>query len=131
MLPAPLLRGAAAPLLKRLDKPRKRWKFSPGDAADRSLWPAHQEAYTPALELCSTPSARWYLIPADHKWYRNQAVGRLLLDHLTAPDPRCPKTDLDVARYRALLLGDRGLRPCGPGDHTGTLNPAGRGTRRP
>ncbi|MFJ1968805.1 PPK2 family polyphosphate kinase [Streptomyces sp. NPDC087903] len=93
-------------LLKRLDNPRKRWKFTPGDVEDRALWPDYQEAYALALELCSTPSAPWYLIPADRKWYRNWAVGKLLLDHLTALDPQYPKAEYDVAEYRRRLLAD-------------------------
>ncbi|MFI8190067.1 PPK2 family polyphosphate kinase [Streptomyces sp. NPDC085946] len=92
-------------LLKRLDRPDKRWKFQPSDIDDRALWPAYQEAYALALERCSTPYAPWYLVPADHKWYRNWAVGRLLLEHLEELDPRYPEPDFDVARCRRRLLG--------------------------
>jgi PPK2 family polyphosphate:nucleotide phosphotransferase len=91
-------------LLKRLDRPDKRWKFDPADIDDRALWPAYQEAYEIALERCSTPYAPWYLVPADHKWYRNWAVSRLLLEHLRALDPRYPKADFDVAGCRERLL---------------------------
>jgi PPK2 family polyphosphate:nucleotide phosphotransferase len=91
-------------LLKRLDKPDKRWKFDPADIDDRALWPAYREAYEIALERCSTPRAPWHLIPADRKWYRNWAVGRLLLEHLEALDPQYPKADFDVAECRRRLL---------------------------
>lgn len=91
-------------LLKRLDRPDKHWKFSPSDIDDRALWPAFQEAYAIALERCSTPHAPWYVIPGDRKWYRNWAVGRLLLEHLRALEPRYPKPDFDVAECRRRLL---------------------------
>ncbi|WP_217236187.1 PPK2 family polyphosphate kinase [Streptomyces sp. AC555_RSS877] len=91
-------------LLKRLDRPDKHWKFDPSDIDDRALWPAYQEAYGIALELCSTPYAPWYVIPSDQKWYRNWAVGRLLLEHLRELDPQYPKADFDVARSRGRLL---------------------------
>ncbi|MEW2299622.1 PPK2 family polyphosphate kinase [Streptomyces sp. NPDC006655] len=91
-------------LLKRLDNPDKRWKFSPGDIEDRALWPAYQEAYEIALERCSTAATPWYLVPADHKWYRNWAIGRLLLEHLEVLDPQYPKPDFDVAACRERLL---------------------------
>ncbi|WP_225830557.1 PPK2 family polyphosphate kinase [Streptomyces sp. NK08204] len=91
-------------LLRRLDRPDKRWKFSPGDIDDRALWPAYQEAYEIALERCATPEAPWYLVPADRKWYRNWAVSRLLLEHLVALDPQYPKGDFDVAECRERLL---------------------------
>ncbi|MFE9439814.1 PPK2 family polyphosphate kinase [Streptomyces sp. NPDC006602] len=91
-------------LLKRLDRPDKHWKFSPSDIDDRALWPAFQEAYSIALERCSTSYAPWYVIPSDHKWYRNWAVGRLLLEHLRELDPQYPKPDFDVAGCRGRLL---------------------------
>lgn len=46
----------------------------------------------------------WYLIPADRKWYRNWAISRLLLEHLTALDPQYPKADFDVEECREQLL---------------------------
>ncbi|MEV7886562.1 PPK2 family polyphosphate kinase [Streptomyces sp. NPDC088357] len=91
-------------LLERLDRPDKHWKFNPGDIDERELWPAYQEAYELALHRCSTPRAPWHLIPADRKWYRNWAVSRLLLEHLTALDPQYPKADFDVAECRQRLL---------------------------
>jgi hypothetical protein len=91
-------------LLKRLDRPEKLWKFSPSDIDDRALWPAFQEAYAIALERCSTSCAPWYVIPSDHKWYRNWAVGRLLLEHLRELDPRYPKPGFDVAECWERLL---------------------------
>ncbi|MES5818559.1 PPK2 family polyphosphate kinase [Streptomyces sp. RG80] len=91
-------------LLERLDRPDKHWKFNVGDIDERELWPAYQEAYELALHRCSSPQAPWYLIPADRKWYRNWAVGRLLLEHLQALDPRYPKADFDVAEARERLL---------------------------
>ncbi|MGI5366696.1 PPK2 family polyphosphate kinase [Streptomyces iakyrus] len=91
-------------LLKRLDKPDKRWKFAASDIDDRALWPAFQEAYEIALERCGTSYAPWYLVPADHKWYRNWAVSTLLLEHFEELDPRYPKADFDVAECRKRLL---------------------------
>lgn len=94
-------------LLKRLDNPDKHWKFDPADIDERFLWPAYQEAYEIALYRCAAPYAPWYLIPADHKWYRDWAVSRLLLEHLQVLDPRCPAADFDVQKCRERLLGQR------------------------
>ena len=33
---------------------------------------------------------RAHVIPADHHWYRNLAIGRILCDTLTAMDPQFP-----------------------------------------
>ncbi|MGW6420227.1 PPK2 family polyphosphate kinase [Streptomyces sp. NPDC055055] len=93
-----------ARLLERLDNPEKHWKFNVGDIDERALWPAYQEAYEIALERCSSPTAPWYIVPADRKWYRNWAVSTLLLEHLEALDPAYPPGDFDVAESRARLL---------------------------
>ncbi|MEV4193157.1 PPK2 family polyphosphate kinase, partial [Streptomyces toxytricini] len=91
-------------MLKRLDDPAKRWKFDPADMDERALWPAYREAYEAVLGRCSTAVAPWYVVPADRKWYRDWAVGSLLLEHLEEMDPRCPPADYDVAECRARLL---------------------------
>lgn len=65
-------------LRRRRTDPAKRWKYNPGDMAERKLWTAYQKAYEEALSRCSTPQAPWYVIPADRKWVRDLVVARLL-----------------------------------------------------
>ncbi|MFM9372527.1 PPK2 family polyphosphate kinase [Streptomyces sp. Da 82-17] len=91
-------------LLRRLDRPDKQWKFDPSDIAERTRWPAYQEAYELVLERCSTAWAPWYVVPADRKWYRNWAVSTLLKEHLEALDPQYPEAEFDVAACRERLL---------------------------
>jgi PPK2 family polyphosphate:nucleotide phosphotransferase len=91
-------------LLARLDDSAKRWKFNPGDLDERALWPAYQRAYEIALERTSTTTNPWYVVPSDRKWYRNWAVGRLLLETLTELDPRLPEPTYDVAEQRDRLI---------------------------
>jgi PPK2 family polyphosphate:nucleotide phosphotransferase len=91
-------------LLARLDDSAKRWKFDPVDVDDRALWPAYQRAYETVLERTDTDSAPWYVVPSDRKWYRNWAVGRLLLETLTDLDPRLPDPTYDVAAQRDRLI---------------------------
>jgi PPK2 family polyphosphate:nucleotide phosphotransferase len=93
-----------ARLLARLDRPSKHWKFDPQDIEDRALWPAYQEAYAAVLERCSTDAAPWYVVPANRKWYRNWAVGTLLLQHLEMIGPAYPKATFDVGGSRERLL---------------------------
>jgi PPK2 family polyphosphate:nucleotide phosphotransferase len=75
----------------RLAEPSKRWKFQPADLAEREHWDAYQAAYADALRHTTTADAPWFVIPADHKWYRNWAVSCVLLDTLRAMDPHYPK----------------------------------------
>jgi PPK2 family polyphosphate:nucleotide phosphotransferase len=93
-------------LLARLDDPTKHWKFHPGDIDERELWPAYQEAYEIALERTNTDIAPWYVIPSDKKWYRNLAVGQLLLAALRGMNLQWPVADVDIEEQRARLLDE-------------------------
>ncbi len=90
-------------LAARLDDPTKHWKFNPADIDERAHWDAYQEAYRMALSRCSTTAAPWYVIPSDHKWYRNWAVAALLLETLESLDPQYPPASYDVAEQKARL----------------------------
>ncbi len=83
-------------LLARLDDSTKHWKYNPKDLDERALWPAYREAYEIALERTNTEHAPWHVIPADRKWFRNLAIGRLLHQTLTDLDPQWPVADFDV-----------------------------------
>jgi PPK2 family polyphosphate:nucleotide phosphotransferase len=94
-------------LLARLDDPAKHWKYNPGDLADRARWDQYQQAYEDAVNRCSTTAAPWYVVPADHKWYRNFAVARLLREAFADLNPQYPKASFDVAAERAKLVAAR------------------------
>jgi PPK2 family polyphosphate:nucleotide phosphotransferase len=97
-------------LLARLDDSSARWKFSPGDLDERARWPEYQRAYEAVLERTSTDAAPWYVVPSDRKWYRNWAVGRLLLEALTELAPRLPEPAYDVDEQRDRLIDEAPLR---------------------
>ncbi len=69
-------------LQARLDRPDKHWKFSIGDLKERALWDDYMAAYEAALSNTSTDWAPWFIIPANHKWYRNLVISRILVDTL-------------------------------------------------
>ena len=95
-----------ARLLARLDKPKKHWKFNPTDVDERGSWPAYREAYELALEHTNTEIAPWHVIPSDHKWYRNLAIGQVLLETLRGMALRWPEADFDVAEQKQRLIGE-------------------------
>jgi PPK2 family polyphosphate:nucleotide phosphotransferase len=90
--------------LARLDDATKHWKFNPGDIDDAKLWDAFLDAYNDALNRCNNDAAPWHVIPADHKWHRNVAVTRLLVEHLEALALRWPSTSIDVEEQRKRVL---------------------------
>ncbi|MFZ2503699.1 MAG: polyphosphate kinase 2 family protein [Nocardioides sp.] len=92
-----------ARLLARLDDPTKHWKYNPGDLDERALWPAYREAYETALARTNTDAAPWHVIPSDRKWFRNLAIGQLLLNSLRTMSPQWPAADFDVDVERRRL----------------------------
>jgi PPK2 family polyphosphate:nucleotide phosphotransferase len=82
-------------LERRLAKPSKHWKFDPSDLAERERWDEYQAAYRDALRRCSTPHAPWYVIPAEHHWYRNLLIARVLVETLESLEMRYPKARFD------------------------------------
>ena len=80
-------------LQERLDDPEKRWKFRAGDLDDRKLWDDYMAAYEDAIRETSTEWAPWFVVPADHNWVRNLAVGEILVDALDRLHLQLPKPD--------------------------------------
>lgn len=87
----------------RLDDPDKQWKFKPGDLDERARWDDYAKAYEIALERCHTEVAPWYVVPSDSKWYRNWAVGQLLLEALRGMQLEWPAPEYDVEEQKARL----------------------------
>jgi PPK2 family polyphosphate:nucleotide phosphotransferase len=69
-------------LRSRLDHDDKQWKFSKADIAERAKWDAYVAAYEAVLSQTSTDWAPWWVVPADHKWYRDLMVGSVIVNTL-------------------------------------------------
>ncbi len=74
----------------RLDEPDKHWKFSKADLAERASWDAYQDAFAAMLGKCSTTFAPWYVVPANHKWYRNWVLSDTIVRTLEGLDLKYP-----------------------------------------
>ncbi|MHB8585877.1 MAG: PPK2 family polyphosphate kinase [Thermoplasmatota archaeon] len=71
-------------LKEREEDPEKAYKISPTDWADFALRDRYMGAYRDAIRRCSSPEAPWWIVPADHKWFRNLAVAEVLVKALEA-----------------------------------------------
>lgn len=69
-------------LQARLDDPSKHWKFRLGDLEERKRWPDYMKAYEDVLSKTSTSYAPWYIVPANHKWYRDLVISSVLAQTL-------------------------------------------------
>ena len=85
---------------KRLADPTKNWKFSPADLKERKRWDDYQAAYQDALRKCSTEWAPWYVVPSDHKWYRNWVVSDTIVRTLETLDLQFPPPLKDADRIK-------------------------------
>jgi PPK2 family polyphosphate:nucleotide phosphotransferase len=86
---------------ERVELEHKHYKFSANDVRERRYWDDYQRAYEDALNATSTPWAPWYVIPADHKWFRNAVVGRIVAGMLEAMDPRWPEPGEEAEGFAA------------------------------
>ncbi len=68
--------------LKRLEDPKKNWKFSPADLAERSKWQDYMDAYEEMLNETSTEWAPWYVIPADKKWVTHSSISAIIVSEI-------------------------------------------------
>ena len=85
---------------ERLDDPMRQWKISEGDYSERALWDDYIKAYEAMLNKCSTDHAPWYVIPANHKWFRNLAVGSIVEKTLKDMKMQLPKPTVDLKEIR-------------------------------
>jgi PPK2 family polyphosphate:nucleotide phosphotransferase len=93
--------------LERLDEPRKNWKFSAADVAERGHWPVYMEAYEDAIRHTAAEHAPWFVVPADHKWFTRLVVAEAVLGALEALDLHLPRPD--AARRRELARARKAL----------------------
>lgn len=85
---------------KRLDDETRRWKISESDYTERELWPKYLRAYEDVLERTSTKHAPWYVIPANHKWFRNLAISKIVASSMKAMKLQLPPARVDIESIR-------------------------------
>ena len=77
----------------RLEDPKKHWKFRKDDLQERKLWDEYMHAYEDALSKTSTKVAPWYIVPANHKWYRDLVISKILVDTLEGLNMKFPEPE--------------------------------------
>jgi PPK2 family polyphosphate:nucleotide phosphotransferase len=85
---------------ERLVDPKRNWKISESDYTERALWDDYIEAFEDVISATSTPEAPWYVIPSNHKWFRNLVVSQIMADSMEALGMAFPKPSVDLAEIR-------------------------------
>jgi PPK2 family polyphosphate:nucleotide phosphotransferase len=96
---------------QRIEDPTRHCKISDGDYAERQYWDAYTEALQDALSKTSTEHAPWFVIPSNHKWFRNLAVSRIVAETLESLGMKFPEPTVDIDRikreYHAIVQEER------------------------
>ena len=97
---------------QRLDDPARNWKISESDYTERAYWDDYIAAFEDAIMATSTKDAPWFVIPANHKWFRNLAVSQIVAEAMEGLHLNFPKPTVDLAeirrKYHAAARGDKG-----------------------
>ena len=57
-------------------------------------------AYENAIEATSTGAAPWFVIPSNHKWFRNLAVSQIIADEMEEMKMSYPAPQVDLRKIR-------------------------------
>lgn len=83
--------------LRRINLPKKHWKFSSADIRERQYWDKYQKAYEKAINATATKKNPWYVVPADDKWYSRLIVSDILTKEIEKLPLAYPVLSLDEA----------------------------------
>ena len=85
---------------QRLDDPSRQWKISEADYSEREFWPEYEKAYEAALGKCSTDDAPWYVIPSEHKWFRDLAIAQIIVETMEKLGIEVPQPTVNLDDIR-------------------------------
>lgn len=85
---------------KRLDDPDRQWKISDTDYKERDYWSDYTRAFEDVLNKTSTDYAPWFIIPSNHKWFRDLAISQIIVQRIEDMDIQLPKPTVNLAEIR-------------------------------
>jgi PPK2 family polyphosphate:nucleotide phosphotransferase len=85
---------------QRLENPAKHWKISDSDYSERKYWDDYIAAFEDALSMTSTKHAPWFVIPANHKWFRDLTVAQIIAETMDGLDMKTPSPTVDIEKIR-------------------------------
>ena len=98
--------------LSRIDEEDKNWKFSIGDAKERTFWDDYMKAYEDMLANTSTSHAPWYVVPANNKWFTRLAVAAIVwqtMAYLELSFPRVTEAKKnELQEVKRILMAEDG-----------------------
>jgi PPK2 family polyphosphate:nucleotide phosphotransferase len=84
----------------RLEDPTHNWKISESDYKEREYWKEYKEAYEELLHKTSTEHAPWFVIPSNHKWFRDLTISQIITNRLEQLGMKTPIAKANLADIR-------------------------------
>ena len=85
---------------KRLDDRTRQWKISESDYKEREYWGDYIKAFEDVLTKTSTECAPWFIVPSNHKWFRDLAISQIIVRQMEAMGMQFPKPTVNLAEIR-------------------------------
>ena len=85
---------------KRLDAPNRQWKISESDYKERDYWDDYTKAFEDVLNKTSMEHAPWFIIPSNHKWFRDLAISQIIVRYMEDMEMEFPKPTVNLAEIR-------------------------------
>jgi PPK2 family polyphosphate:nucleotide phosphotransferase len=85
---------------KRLNDPTRQWKISESDYKERDYWKDYIEACEDVLNKTSTEHAPWFIIPSNHKWFRDLSISQIVTLTMEEMKMQLPEPTVNLAEIR-------------------------------
>jgi PPK2 family polyphosphate:nucleotide phosphotransferase len=85
---------------QRLDDPMRQWKISESDYSEREYWKKYIKAYQDAISLTTTGYSPWFIIPSNHKWFRNLVISEIVADAMEEMGLKIPPAPSNLDEIR-------------------------------
>ncbi|MEI6100359.1 MAG: PPK2 family polyphosphate kinase [Eubacteriales bacterium] len=83
-------------LMSRLESWEKNWKFSEDDLKERKFWDKYQQFYGEVLSNCGSKEVPWYIVPANHRWFRDYFILKVIVNTLKELNLKYPRMEGNV-----------------------------------
>lgn len=87
----------------RLKEETKQWKITEADYKERLFWDSYTMAFEELFKKTSTKNAPWYIIPSNHKWFRDLSISQIIKKTLEDLDMKSPPPAVDIDEIRLMF----------------------------
>lgn len=92
---------------QRLNQPETRWKISDSDYKERKYWDEYIEAFETCIHKTSSKNAPWFVIPANHKWFRNLVISQIITHTLENLKMKPPAPNVNIEKIKKMYRAEQ------------------------